>query len=63
MNATRNEGRIATLIKYRKHKRNMHKISPDKEFENARLEYLRELAQLRAKYAKIFKDIVTNVRK
>lgn len=51
------------MIKYREHKRNMHKISPDKEFENARLEYLRELAQLRAKYAKIFKDIVTNVRK
>lgn len=63
MNATRNEGRIATLIKYRKHKRNMHKITPDKEFETARLEYLRELAQLRAKYAKIFKDIVTSVRK
>lgn len=63
MNATRDERRIATLIKYRKKKRNMHRISPDKEFENARLEYLRELAQLRAKYAKIFKDIVTNVRK
>lgn len=63
MNATKDERRIATLIKYRKHKRNMHKITPDKEFETARLEYLRELAQLRAKYAKIFKDIVANARK